>query len=135
QNLGKNKKDFIGGYMIHGHGERESWNDQAILKGVGSAFKRKITTPGPWKVWMGGWGECLPYYENRIVLNHNKKDSWGLPLVSINFSYKENEHRMMKDIMATSTEMLVEAGFEDIDTFNYHKPGGATIHEMGTARM
>src|SRR5690606_5042125 len=31
QNLGKNIKDFIGGYMIHGHGERESWNDQAIL--------------------------------------------------------------------------------------------------------
>lgn len=135
RNLDKNHEDFIGGYMLHGIGERRGWNDQANLSGFGSEFKEKLTAPGAWTVWMGGWGECLPYFENRIVLNHNKKDSWGLPLVSVNFSFRENEHRMMKDIKDTSSEMLSSAGFKDIDPFNYHKPGGATVHEMGTARM
>ena len=31
--------------------------------------------------------------------------------------------------------MLRNAGFVDVGSFNYHKPGGTTIHEMGTARM
>lgn len=132
----RKEKDFIGGYMIHGHGERREWKDQLVyLKGFGSDFKEKLTTPGIWTVWMAGWGECLPHFENRLILNHDRLDSWGLPLVSISFSFRENEHKMMKDIMSTSTKMLSEAGFKDIDTFNYHKAGGATVHEMGTARM
>ena len=132
----RKEKDFIGGYMIHGHGERREWKDQLVfLKGFGSDFKEKLTTPGIWTVWMAGWGECLPHFENRIILNHDRLDSWGLPLVSISFSFRENEHKMMKDIMSTSTKMLSEAGFKNIDTFNYHKAGGATVHEMGTARM
>lgn len=131
-----NQKDFVGGYMIHGRGKRREWQDQLqYSNGFGSEFKRKLTTPGPWTVWMAGWGECLPYFENRIVLNNSKKDSWGLPLVSINFSFKENERKMIKDIMSTSSEMLIEAGFKEVDAFNYHKPGGSTVHEMGTARM
>lgn len=131
-----NQKDFVGGYMIHGRGKRREWQDQLqYVNGFGSEFKRKLTTPGPWTVWMAGWGECLPYFENRIVLNNSKKDSWGLPLVSINFSFKENERKMIKDIMSTSSEMLTEAGFKEVEIFNYHKPGGSTVHEMGTARM
>lgn len=130
------QNDFVGGYMIHGHGERREWKDQLVyLKGFGSEFKEQLITPGVWTVWMAGWGECLPYFENRIVLNRNKRDSWGLPLVSINFSFRENEIKMMKDIKITSKMMLSEAGFSDVETFNYHKPGGATVHEMGTARM
>ena len=42
---------------------------------------------------------------------------------------------MMEDISKSSGEMLDDAGFTDINTFNYHKPGGSTVHEMGTARM
>ena len=41
----------------------------------------------------------------------------------------------MKDIKTTSGEMLEKAGFKNIDTFIYNRPGGSTIHEMGTARM
>ncbi len=42
---------------------------------------------------------------------------------------------MMDDIMEASAEMLTNAGFKDVHTFNYHKPPGSTVHEMGTARM
>jgi choline dehydrogenase-like flavoprotein len=127
---------FKRGYNIQGHGEREEWSDKVNgLSGFGADFKAQLTTPGPWTIWMAGWGECLPYYKNRVMLDPEQKDKWGQPLIKIDFSFENNEHEMMNDIRQTSAEMLERAGFRDIDTFNYHKPGGSTVHEMGTARM
>lgn len=134
----KNKKDidFVRGYNIQGHGERQEWIDKSnYLEGFGKDFKKQLTSPGPWSVWMAGWGECLPYYENKITLDKDKRDNWGLPLVKIDFSFKKNEELMMKDIRESSAEMLEKAGFKNIDSFNYRRPGGSTVHEMGTARM
>ncbi|MEQ7799528.1 GMC family oxidoreductase [Pedobacter sp. ASV1-7] len=127
---------FKRGYNIQGHGERQEWGDRLYnLSGFGKDFKTQLTTPGPWTVWMAGWGECLPYYENKITLSNNEVDQWGLPLVKISFSFGENEDRMMEHIKQTSEKMLLDAGFSNVNSFNYHKPGGSTAHEMGTARM
>ncbi|WP_316820138.1 GMC family oxidoreductase [Pedobacter gandavensis] len=133
----KNEKgnDFIRGYNIQGHGERSEWTDRANEPGFGAEFKNRLTTPGPWTVWMAGWGECLPYQENKISLDGNQLDKWGLPLLKIDFEFKQNERLMMNDIKYSAEEMLNDAGFKGIEGFNYHRPGGATVHEMGTARM
>nr|WP_121273061.1 GMC family oxidoreductase [Pedobacter schmidteae] len=137
RNLGQGEDlNFIRGYCINGHGERQEWRDRSQnLSGFGVDFKRKLASPGPWTIWMAGWGECLPYYENSVTLDKEKKDAWGLPLVSINFSFEKNEERMMEDIQNTCVEMLRKAGFKDIEPFNYNRKGGETVHEMGTARM
>jgi len=128
--------DFKRGYNIQGHGERQEWLDRSHnLNGFGKDFKAQLTSPGDWTIWMAGWGECLPYYENRVALDDLKKDKWGQPLLKIDFSFKENENRMMVDIQNTSAEMLENAGFKGVEVFNYKKPGGTTVHEMGTARM
>lgn len=130
------KHHFRRGYNIQGHGERQEWKDKSIeMRGFGKDFKSRLTTPGPWTVWMAGWGECLPYYDNQISLDHNQKDQWGQPLVRIAFSFKENEYAMMNDIRESSREMLAQAGFSNIESFIYDRPGGDTVHEMGTARM
>jgi choline dehydrogenase-like flavoprotein len=130
ENLG-----FKGGYNIQGDGERQESSDLAgELKGFGADFKSKLTVPGKWTVWMAGWGECLPYYDNQITLDPEQKDQWGLPLVKVDFSFRENEEKMMKDIQQTCLEMLENAGFS-ASAFNYNKAGGSTVHEMGTARM
>ncbi|MDN3585398.1 GMC family oxidoreductase [Pedobacter aquatilis] len=136
RNLAENENlDFKGGYNIQGDGERQEVLDLGgELEGFGADFKSKLTAPGKWTVWMAGWGECLPYYENKISLHDTEKDKWGFPIVKINFSFHENEDKMMKDIQNTCLEMLESAGFKAA-AFNYHKPGGTTIHEMGTARM
>lgn len=136
QNLHNQEKlDFLRGYNIQGDGERQQWEDRLYAPGFGKDFKAQLTQPGSWTVWMGGWGECLPYHENRIALSESEKDQWGLPLIKINFSFGDNENKMMQHIQKTAAEMLVSAGFEDVVSFNYRKPGGTTIHEMGTARM
>ncbi|MCX2484234.1 GMC oxidoreductase [Pedobacter sp. MR2016-24] len=130
------KLNFSRGYNIQGHGERQEWLDKSLgISGFGKDFKKQLTVPGPWTVWMAGWGECLPYENNRVTENSSLLDQWGLPILKIDFSFKENEEKMMDDIKNTSAEMLEKAGFNNIDAFNYKKPGGATVHEMGTARM
>lgn len=126
---------FIRGYNIQGHGERQEWLDRSIdLKGFGLSFKEKLTSPGPWTIWMAGWGECLPYEDNRVTLS-SKRDQWGLPLIKVNFSYRENERLMQKDTMETAGDMLEKAGFKDVNMFDYNNPPGIAVHEMGTARM
>lgn len=126
---------FIRGYNIQGHGERQEWSDRSIdLKGFGLSFKEKLTSPGPWTIWMAGWGECLPYKDNRVTLS-SSRDQWGLPLIKVDFSYRENERLMRKDTMETAGDMLEKAGFKDVHTFDYNHPPGTAVHEMGTARM
>ncbi len=127
--------DFIRGYNIQGDGERQEWRDRGTAPGFGEDFKKQLTTPGKWSIWMAGWGECLPYHDNKVSLHSSETDKWGLPQLAIDFSFRDNEISMMEDIRQSSGEMLAKAGFKEIDTFNYHKPGGSTIHEMGTARM
>ncbi len=107
------------------------WNE-----GFGEAFKERLTEPGEWSMWMGGWGEHLPYPDNRVMLNKEKKDEWGLPLADIDCEFKENEKAMRKDIMNCGVEMLEKAGLKNIQTFDDEKSyPGLCIHEMGTARM
>lgn len=137
RNLSENEGfDFLRGYNIQGYGERENWKDKSVsLEGFGVNFKEQIAKPGPWSVWMAGWGECLPNFDNKVSLDEIKKDPYGLPLVKINFSFGENEKLMMQDIRNTAAEMLIQAGFVNVEEFAYARPGGSTVHEMGTARM
>ncbi len=128
--------DFIRGYAYQADGERSEWRD--MMKGdngFGASYKNELTTPGPWTMWMGAWGECLPNAANKVTLDSNEKDKWGLPLVNISFNFGENERLMRKDAGEGAAEMMAVAGFKNIQSFDYNAPGGSTIHEMGTARM
>jgi choline dehydrogenase-like flavoprotein len=101
----------------------------------GADFKASLTSPGPWTFWMGAWGECLPNSNNRMWLDSNRKDKWGLPLINISFEFGENEKAMRKDAMNSAKEMLDVAGFHNINSFDYDPAPGTTVHEMGTVRM
>ncbi|HSN61808.1 MAG TPA: GMC family oxidoreductase [Ferruginibacter sp.] len=128
--------DFIRGYAFQADGERSEWAD--LMKednAFGESYKEAITQPGPWTMWMGAWGECLPNASNNVTLDSNEKDKWGLPIIKINFEFGENERLMRNDAKESAAEMLDIAGFKGVETFDYNFTGGTTIHEMGTARM
>lgn len=130
------QKEFIRGYGLQGMGGRAGWQEQGrLVSGFGKDFKERLLQPGPWRIWLGGWGETLPYFENKITLDEQQKDQWGIPLVKIDFEYHDNEKAMQKDIRASIEEMLTTAGFKDIKSYSHFQPGGSAFHEMGTARM
>lgn len=138
RNLNEQTKhaDFIRGYGYQADGERSEWRDRMKEdESFGADFKNNLTVPGPWKMWMGAWGECLPNPNNKMWLDKNLKDKWGLPLVNISFEYGDNEKAMRKDAMNSAAEMLEKTGFKNIATFDYNPNPGTTVHEMGTARM
>jgi choline dehydrogenase-like flavoprotein len=130
------RTDYKRGYAFQGKATRENWADKLnSSSGVGENFKKDLTTPGLWKIWIGSWGETLPYFTNCISLHPQKKDKWGIALISIHFEYGENERAMKADIKTAAEEMLQRTGFRNVRGFNYDKPAGSAVHEMGTARM
>ncbi len=130
------KNEFIRGYGLQGMGSRVSWRENASkVPGFGKDFKEKISKPGPWQIWLGGWGETLPDYNNHVSLDEKETDQWGLPLVKISFEYHENEREMVKDVQSSIEEMFNFSGFKNINSYSHLNPGGSAVHEMGTARM
>ena len=136
QNLGNDTQtnDFVRGYGIQGKGERENWQSKPTT-GFGAELKAQLETPGKWKISLGGRGEVLPYYENKISLDKNNVDQWGLPLVKVHFEYGANEKAMMEHMTKASEEMLKKAGFENVGSYRTSPDPGSAVHEMGTARM
>ena len=129
------QKEFTRGYGFQGRAFRENWQDKmSSTEGFGENFKDSLTTPGKWKIWIGAWGETLPYYDNQVTLD-SERDKWGIPLVRVSFKYHENEEAMKKDIQTSAEAMLQKTGFKNIHGFSYDVPGGSAVHEMGTARM
>ena len=129
----KANHNYRRGYGYQGSGLRQNWTRE--IDGFGADFKKELTSFGPWRVGMGGFGECLPYHENRIFLHPVKKDKWGLPLVVANAEFRENEINMRLDMRADAVEMLEAMGAKQITSHNDTPSIGLGIHEMGTARM
>ena len=131
RNVTDKAKDFVRGYYVGGGASRRRQTDAAI----GEDLKLAITEPGAWQIHLGPYGECLPYADNRVTLDHNKKDKWGRAVIAIDCEFKENEKAMHEDMKIGASEMMEAAGFKNIQvTGSISSPGNAN-HEMGTARM
>ena len=137
RNLGgkTNMKDFVRGYGYQGGGSRGAWKEYSKEIAYGVDFKKSILKPGNWGISLGGFGEILPYHDNKMTLDYNKKNKWGLPTLTFDATIRQNEINMRKDIRKQAVEMLETAGFKDIKSHNNEYIMGHGIHEMGTARM
>lgn len=126
---------FLRGYGYQGAGGRGNWAGGVNGEGIGADFKENLFHPGGWGMTLVGFGECLPYHENKVTLNHDLKDKVGLPTLAIDCEFKTNEMTMRKYIKEDAAEMLENAGFKNVSTFDYAGGPGVGVHEMGTARM
>lgn len=135
RNIRERRSDFIRGYGMQGGAGRGGWQHALQGGGIGESLKSAATEPGPWNFALYGYGECLPYPENRAVLSSDKTDKWGRPVLDINCSFKDNEKAMNRDMGPAAAEMLEAAGYRNVQAYsNMSFPGNAN-HEMGTARM
>ncbi len=135
RNIGKDKRDYIRGFGYQGGASRGGWPGLMLESTLGAELKEKAATPGPWHVRMGGFGEILPYHENRVTIDRSRKDKFGMPVLSFDAGLKQNELSMRKDIINDAAEMLEAAGYRNVRTYQREMGIGLGIHEMGTARM
>ena len=126
---------FLRGYGYQGGASRGGWGGGAGRPGLGADLKESLREPGPWQMWMTGFGEQLPRYENHVSLDPEQTDKWGIPLLRISAAWSDNELRLLTDAAEQAAEMLEAAGCVNVRPFNNPSPPGFCIHEMGTARM
>jgi choline dehydrogenase-like flavoprotein len=132
RNIKEQHPGFLRGYHFGGGAYRTR---QPSDIPIGAELKEALTEAGPWQMSLYAFGECLPYPENRITLNQDKKDQWGRPLIAIDCEFKENERAMHEDVKATGVEILEAAGFKNADVRGSISFPGNANHEMGIARM
>lgn len=134
-NIGDDKRDFLRGFGYQGSAGRGGWSREIAEMSIGADYKEAIVEPGGWTMGATGFGEILPYHENRIYLDKQKTDKWGLPILAMDAELKENELKMRKAIVEEMKNMLEATGVKDISTWDAGHAIGHGIHEMGTARM
>ena len=130
------KRDYLRGFGYQGGGGRMSWDQNAGSEySIGTDLKEKLTEPGPWSFGIGGFGETLPYHENKVTLDKTRKDKWGLNVLAFDAEIKDNEKKMRKDMLNDAIEMMEALGVKNIQSSDDNPYLGRGIHEMGTARM
>jgi choline dehydrogenase-like flavoprotein len=135
RNVGKDKRDYIRGFGYQGGASRQGWSSLVAEMNIGADLKEAAGKPGKWTMGLGGFGEILPYHDNFVVINKDKKDKYGLPTLTFDAILRDNELKMRKDMANDAAEMLEAAGFENVKTYDREIGVGLGIHEMGTARM
>ncbi len=135
RNLFGDKRDYLRGFGYQGRGDRQGYTRSAEELTIGADLKETLSEPGHWTMGIGGFGETLPYHENKVSLDKTRKDKWGLNVLAIDVEYKENEKKMRKDMKDDAIEMLEAAGVKNVKGREGDGTLGRGIHEMGSARM
>jgi len=135
RNIFNDKRDYLRGFGYQGSASRLGWNREIAELNIGGEYKDILAEPGAWTMGIGGFGEILPYHENKITLSKTVKDKWGLPVLDFDCEWKENERKMRVDMQNDAIEMLTAAGVKNVKGRDGDGTIGRGIHEMGTARM
>jgi choline dehydrogenase-like flavoprotein len=135
RNVYDDKRDYVRGFGYQGGADRGRGQEVAEFT-LGADLKNALSLPSDnWEINFLAFGEMLPDHSNKISLNKNVKDKWGLPVLDMDVEMKANELKMRVDMKADAKEMLEAAGVKKIQEYDWGYNVGMGIHEMGTARM
>ena len=135
RNLNGEKRPYLRGFGYEGAAGRAGWERAVAELGVGGEFKDRTAEPGRWYIGGTAFGEMLPNHDNKVTLDPEKKDKWGLPVLRMDCAIGENERLMRKDMANDLADMLEAVGAKNVRTHDNEYFPGMGIHEMGTARM
>jgi choline dehydrogenase-like flavoprotein len=112
-------------YGLRGGHNAPSW---------GAAYKKALVEQANHRLDVSNFISQLPVETNRVDLDPDVKDAWGLPAMRITSTSHENDFKAMQFFIDRSVEILQAAGATDVwaDKVNDSR-GGA--HSRGTCRM
>jgi len=129
-------KNFVRGYRFDGDGSQELYGHAFLMSEFGQNWRKRVRGEIPYYFTIEAQGECLPREDNYVKLDEVKQDAWGIPVLHINASYRENEKAM-----AVAMREHVGAILDGMKLSDMTPPRtelsvfGKNIHECGTARM
>jgi choline dehydrogenase-like flavoprotein len=131
------KRGFVRGYTFlleRGFGPlHHAWggfSGQTVPWGAGhhQAMKRRF----PHIIRVTTLGEDLPLESNRVELDPEVKDAYGIPAARVTYSYDDNSLKMLEHGRRMARQSLEAAGAVEMLDSGVIAPG---FHLMGTARM
>lgn len=141
-NLDTQDESFLRGYGLWGGIQRVSF-PPLVSKAGNSAIGFLV-----------GHGEVLSRYENRVQLNFNQVDAWGLPVPHIELTWCDNEKHLLTHMQSQIQALIELAGGHHLglpellrapffskslrrveERVMISAPPGFYIHEVGGARM
>lgn len=135
RNIYDDKRDYLRGFGYQGGASRGRGIEIAENM-IGAPLKDALSEAADyWRIGITGFGEMLPYHDNKISLNKKMTDAWGLPVLDMDVAIRDNEFKMRIDMINDAKEMLEAAGVKNVETHDNNYEVGMGIHEMGTARM
>ena len=96
-----------------------------VLKGFGKSFKQQVR--------LGGFTKVLARPENRVVVDPNRKDAYGIPILVAHFRWGDNDRRVYRDMMKTAFEIVDAARCRIIvppPSEGFPEPSGFAAHEV-----
>jgi choline dehydrogenase-like flavoprotein len=153
-----------GGILIPRYDNLDGRANPAFVRGIsfqGAGGRFPVPEGYPTSFGIGGVGEMLPSYDNRITLNRRRTDAWGIPTPHIRCTLSDNDRVLVYEQLTALREMTELCGYranfigsvlglDSKDVFPDANPLsrfvfrrgigrslalGAAIHECGGARM
>jgi choline dehydrogenase-like flavoprotein len=125
------ERGFVGGYELE-------------TLSLGLPFMAAFLDPGAWgreftsaldayENMAGMWivGEDMPQETNRVTINHDVKDQWGLPVVNVHFDDHPNDIAMRNHAYQQGQAVYDAVGA----TRTFPTPPYPSTHNLGTNRM
>ncbi|SFB94250.1 Choline dehydrogenase [Parapedobacter composti] len=134
RNVQRQETGFLRGWAAAFGASR---HEQRNTEGAGVALKEDLLKPtlSNWRIHSHMMAETIPKESNRVWLDTDKKDAWGVPLLHIAVEYDDSDWERRQDYYDQMREMYETAGFTNIRTSDDNRRPGNDIHEMGGVRM
>ena len=104
------------------------------VRGYGSEFKNTVRRMQPGFLMLGGFGKAEARPENRVTVDPDRKDAFGIPIPVVHFRFSELDRSIYSALRETGQEICHRLKGTITETFG-ERPGGFASHEVGTARM
>jgi choline dehydrogenase-like flavoprotein len=125
------RKDFIRSYYMNATGGQTEYPRFAEnLPGYGSSWKKEVKSlyVAQSRVWIAG-GEMLAQKDNRVELDPEVKDKWGIPVLKIHLTHCDNDRKLVAHFQQRAEELFHAAGGEIIP--NAARGGEGTASDRG----
>ncbi len=129
------ERDYVGGWGMQMNYVSYQWPHHAkSVAGFGSSYKKRVRELQPAMFQIGAWGKVEHRPVNRVTIDQNKVDKFGIPIPIVQFNWGENDLKLYRDMRDSVTEVLDACGAEVVINRD-ERPGGFASHEVGTCRM
>lgn len=103
-----------GGILIPRYDNIEGRSNPRYARGIsfqGAGGRFPVPEGYPTSFGIGGVGEMLPSYDNRVTLDRRKRDRWGVPAPHIRCTLSDNDRRQIAAQVEALAEMTEHCGY------------------------